>query len=154
MPHISREVFDMISTDQQAIQYSMETTYFMTDGVKSHQKGISSFVGLDNTLSFLSLRDTGSTKPPHFSRDSVAIITRNGKITITPEKYMEIVSTFKPDLFHTLCDGETNEQSGNKRNFNAVYRSKAFFQQCADRYKASASLSDSLLLGKISFFLF
>lgn len=63
-------------------------------------------------------------------------------------RYMEIIETFKPDLFHTLCDGDTNELSGNKRIFNAVNRTESFFRSCAQLYQTTSSLADSMLIGK------
>lgn len=146
---MSREIFDMLSTEKQAIQISIETTYYMTEGVKLLQKGITGFVGLDPKLSFVTLRDTSESRPSYYSRDSVAISTRNGKVPITPDKYMDIIAAFNPDLFHTLCDGDTNELSGNKRNTNAINRSETFFKQCAERYKVLTALSDSLMIGKL-----
>lgn len=148
IPHLSREVFDMVTTEQQIAQISIETTYSMTEVTKLMGKGICTFAGLDSTLSFATLRDTGTERQPFYSRDSVAITTRNGKIQINPEKYMETIEAFKPDIFYTLCDGDTNEESGNKRNNNAIQRTEAFFKECAERYKTIESLSDSMLIGK------
>lgn len=148
IPHLSREVFDMLSTEQQIAQISIETTYVMTEVTKLMQKGISAFTGLDSTLSFATLRDTGTSKQPFYSRNSVAITTRNGKVQINPQKYMETIEAFKPDMFHTLCDGDTDEESGNKRNNNAIQRTEAFFKECAESYKTMTSLSDSMLIGK------
>lgn len=137
----------MFLTEQQAIQVSIETTYSMIEGVKLLQKGITGFVGLEPTLSFATLKDSGKITSSFYSRDSVAITTRNGKKDLTPEKYMDCIAAFKPDLFHTLCDGDTNDQSGNKRIFNSVNRSETFFKACAERYKVLASLADSMLIG-------
>lgn len=149
VPHLGREVFDMLSTEKQITQISIETTYLMTETTKLMQKGISAFTGLDSTLSFVTLRDTGTLKlKPFYSRDSVAISTRNGKVQISPEKYMETIEAFKPDIFHTLCDGDTSEESGNKRNTNAIQRTESFFKECAEKYMTMTSLSDSMLIGK------
>lgn len=61
---------------------------------------------------------------------------------------MKLVEAFKPDLFHTICDGDTNESCGNKRLFNAVNRTESFFQTCASLYQTSTSLAGSMLLGE------
>lgn len=148
IPHLSREIFDMLSTEKQIMQISIETTYAMAEATKLMQKGISAFTGLDSTLNFAALKDTGTSNQLFHSRDSVAIVTRNGKVNINPQTYMEIIEAFKPDMFHTLCDGHTNEESGNKRNTNAAHRTEAFFKECAQIYKTMTSLSDSMLIGK------
>ncbi|XP_055315394.1 queuine tRNA-ribosyltransferase accessory subunit 2 [Sitodiplosis mosellana] len=149
VPHLSREVFDMITTEKQGLQVSLETTSIMEEALTFSQKGIAEFAGLDHTFSLVTLKDTGAITESFYSRNSVAILTRAGKISITPEKYMKLVETFKPDLFHTLCDGDTNESSGNKRIFNAVKRTESFFQTCASLYQTSASLAGSMLLAPI-----
>lgn len=120
----------------------------MSEATKLMDKGISTFTGLDSTLNFVTLRDTGSSKEPFYSRDSVAISTRNGRVQINPKKYMEIIDAFKPDMFHTLCDGNTNEESGNKRNTNAIQRTESFFKECAEIYKTRTSMLNSMLIGK------
>lgn len=112
------------------------------------QKGISAFAGLEHTFSFVTLKDTGAKTLSHYSQTSVSIATRSGEVAITPKKYMTLIESFKPDLFHTLCDGDTNEFSGNKRAFNSVKRTKSFFEDCAALYKASTALVDSMLIGK------
>lgn len=143
----------MISNEKQGIQVSIETTSTLLEAATQFQKGISAFVGLDHVFSFVTLKDTGVTTQSHYSRDSVPILTRAGKESITPEKFMQIIETFKPDLFHTVCDGDTNESSGNKRLYNAVNRTSFFFRQCANLYEMLTSHSDSMLIGRIFWFL-
>lgn len=151
IPHISREIFDMITNEKQGIQVSIETTSILEGAVSLYQKGISSFAGLDHTFSFVTLKDTGSKMLSHYSQTSVAIATRAGEMAITPKKYMTLIEAFKPDLFHTLCDGDTNEFSGNKRTYNSVKRTKSFFEDCMALYKSSTALVDSMLIGKMKF---
>lgn len=86
IPHLSREVFDMLTTEKQGIQVSLETTSSVEEALTVFQKGISAFAGLDHTFSFVTLKDTGATTESHYSRNSVAILTRAGKMSITPEK--------------------------------------------------------------------
>lgn len=62
---------------------------------------------------------------------------------------MKLIETFKPDLFHTLCDGDTNASSGNKRMYNAMCRTENFFNVCASLYKTSASVAESMLIGEL-----
>lgn len=139
----------MLSSEKLGIQVSIETTSALVEAVNLFQKGIAAFSGLEHTFSFVALKDTGVTTQSHYSRDSVAISSRAGIVSITPEKYMKIIETFKPDFFHTLCDGDTIHSCGNKRIFNAVNRTDTFFKECATLYQTLTSLSDSMLIGKI-----
>lgn len=138
---------DLITNEKQGIQVSIETTSSLDSVVSMFQKGISAFAGLDHTFSFVTLKDTGAKMQSHYSQTSVAITTRAGEVPITPKKYMSLVEAFKPDLFHTLCDGDTNEFSGNKRTFNSVNRTNNFFADCAKMYTSSTALADSMLIG-------
>lgn len=131
IPHLSRDIFDMLTTEKQGIQVSIETTNLLEDALNKFQKGIAAFAGLDQAFSLVTLKDTGAMTESHNSRTSVAIINRAGKAAITPEKYMNLIESFKPDLFHTLCDGYTTESCGNKRLFNAVHRTESFFHACS-----------------------
>lgn len=77
----------MLTTEKQGIQVSIETTKSVEEALKQFQKGITAFAGLDHTFSLVTLKDTGATTVSHYSRNTVAILTRAGKISITPEKY-------------------------------------------------------------------
>lgn len=139
----------MLTSEQQGIQVSVETTSALADAVKQFQKGIAAFAALDHTFSFVTLTDTGTVNiSPQHSRHSVEIATRAGKTSITPQKYIEIVESFKPDIFHALCDGDTNETSAIKRIFNAVTRTDTFFKECAELFKQSTILADTMFIGK------
>lgn len=85
VPHLSREAFDMLTTEKQGIQVSIETTSLVEEPLKKFQKGITTYAGLDHTFSLVTLKDTGATTESFYSRDSVAILTRSGKRSITPE---------------------------------------------------------------------
>lgn len=152
VPHIGREVFDMFLTEKQGVSISIETTSLMHEAIKVFQKGITAFAGLEHTMSLVTLKDTGVSSTAYYNRDSVSIATRSGKEIITPQKYMDLIEMFKPDMFHTLCDGDTSESCGNKRIYNAVNRTESFFHQCVEWYKASTSLSDSMLIGTYEVF--
>lgn len=140
----------MLTTEQQGIQVSVETTSALTEAVSQFQKGIAAFAALEHTFSFVTLKDTGlvNTSPQH-SRNAVEISTRAGKSSITPQKYIEIVESFQPDIFHALCDGDTSETSAIKRLFNAVTRTDTFFKECAALYKQSTILAEAMFIAPI-----
>lgn len=138
----------MITNEQQGIQVSIETTSALVNAVNQFQKGIASFAALDHTVSFVTLKDTGTAiTSPQYSRNSVEIVSRAGKLSVTPEKYVKILESFKPDIYHVLCDGDTNESCATKRIFNAVTRTDTFFRECATLCKQSKVLTDAMLIG-------
>lgn len=144
---MSRETFDLITNEKQGIQVSVETTSSLGEVVNLSKKGITAFSALDHTFSFVTLKDTGATTIAQYSRSSVVITSRAGKIPIAPDDYMDLIESFKPDIFHTLCDGDTQEDCGNKRMINAVNRTESFFGTCAAIYETKSSLAESMLIG-------
>jgi queuine tRNA-ribosyltransferase subunit QTRTD1 len=80
---------------------------------------------------------------------SISIWSRNGRVSVSADKYMNTVEIFKPDLYVTLCDGDTNKYSSHKRINKAVEKSKAFFERCLKRHMESNVLKNKGFLGSI-----
>lgn len=140
----------MITNETQGIQISIESTNTLFESVELFQHGIAAFAGLKHCISFVNVKDTAAVNKSHFSSEHISIITRGGKASVTPEKFLDFITVAKPDLFHTLCDGETSENCANKRIYNAVTRTENFFRKCVERYKMSPILADSMLIGKLN----
>lgn len=148
IPHISREVFDLITNEQQALEIPIENSHQMVEAVKQFKKGIASFVGFENAISFVTLKDPGASNPSFNTKSSVSILPRTGKIAVTSDLYMQYIDSYKPDIFHTLCDGDTSEDCSKKRLLNSTLRSEIFFKECVEHYQKSKHLADSMLIGK------
>ena len=72
-------------------------------------------------INFLSIQDPAYTTNPGFQQlDSISIWSRTGRVVFTADKYMELVQTYKPDLYVALCDGDTNINSSAKRVSKAI----------------------------------
>lgn len=136
----------MIS-ETQAIHYSANTTLQFLEALNSFQNGIAAFTGLENVISYVGVRDTAAACGSSFKKDAIIMEYHGHNQTVTADKYMDFVSNAKPDIFHALCDGVTDNESANKRLFNAVTRTMAAFEICARRYQASPALSETMLLG-------
>lgn len=61
-----------------------------------------------------------------------------------------MIETFKPDIYFTLSDGDTNISSPKKRISKAVDRTIQFFDLCIQRHKKSEVLKNKLLLAGIA----
>lgn len=147
IPHIVREVFDKITSEQQMIEVPVENTYNMFEAVKAHGKGISSFAGLDSALTLLTLRDTATSIRPFHRKESISIFSHTGKAFITPEVYMDYIEWYKPDLFHVMSDGETSESCVQKRINKAVENTQYFVDKCIEIYGNNSALAESCLIG-------
>lgn len=151
IPHISREVLDLLLKDNfNAIEICFSNTENMKEAVKEYKKGIASFSGLSNFLSFLTLKDPSETSPSGFhERDSVPVFTRVGKLNITSDRYMDVVEAFKPDFYHNLCDGDTKIDSAKKRVLRSFERTNGFLQKCIERHRSSENLKNSMFIGTV-----
>lgn len=43
-----------------------------------------------------------------------------------------MMELFKPDMYQTLCDGETDENSSKKRLNKCIDKSKKFLKECLE----------------------
>lgn len=63
--------------------------------------------------------------------------------------YMNVIETFKPDMYVALCDGDTNINSSKKRVSNSIQNSTKFFDNCFTKHSSSEALKSSEILGAI-----
>lgn len=142
-----------MTKDAQAYSISLDTTISMSDALKEYQKGIASFSGLgSDAITFLTIKnpsDVNRVSDRGDTKDIISVYSRTGRNTITSGRYMDLVDSHRPDIFHPLCDGETNADSTNKRVIKSAEKTKSFFIHCLERYRQSDSLkTQSLFVGK------
>lgn len=71
---------------------------------------------MKDAVTCVTLQDPGNlTQTGHHIKDRIPIWTRNGKVLIDAERYMNAIETFKPDMYYFLSDGDTNVSSPAKR---------------------------------------
>ncbi|XP_023287735.1 queuine tRNA-ribosyltransferase accessory subunit 2 isoform X2 [Orussus abietinus] len=149
IPHLTKDVLKKVTTDQHLLSISLPTTIIMSESVKQ-VNSFSEFVGLKEYSTFLSIQDPAyTTQSGGQIKNSVSIWSKSGRYTLTPDKYMDIVEAYKPDLYVALCDGDTNSTSSSKRISKAVERSKMFLEQCLQRHNSSEVLKSKSILGAV-----
>lgn len=151
-PYLSQEVFNHVTTETQAYSISLDSTIHMSEALGEYKKGIASFSGIGSDgISFLTIKDPSEVNKVADrgdTRDILSIYTRRGRTTITADQYMDLVDSFRPDILHPMCDGDTNASSSNKRMTKSAERSMSFFQSCLERYRKSETMKDqSLFVG-------
>lgn len=120
----------------------------MKNAVNFSKKNIAAYAGLaDDNLICMSVKNSAEIcTTGHHEKGSLPIFTRTGRKNITPEEYMDIVEACQPDMFHALCDGDTQEHCSNKRAIKAVERTDNFSKCCIERHKNSDRLKNSMLI--------
>lgn len=122
----------------------------MEEAVKEYKKGIASFSGLGNFLSFLTLKDPSEPSPSGYhEKDVVPVFTRAGKMNVTSDRYMDVVEAFQPDFYHNLCDGDTKIDSAKKRVLRSFERTNGFLENCIKRHRCSENLKNSMFIGTV-----
>jgi queuine tRNA-ribosyltransferase subunit QTRTD1 len=101
-------------------------------------------------LSCLTLQDPCNiTKQGHHSSLKVPIWTKNGKVYYDAKSYMDVVESFKPDMYFLLSDGDTNISSSEKRVSKSVSNTTNFYKDCLERHRKSDVLKHSFVIAPI-----
>lgn len=150
VPHLTKDVFKMVTSNPQMLSVPLSSTFSMFESVKCTNTNFANFVSMKEYINFFTIHDPACvTQSGHREAGSIPLWTRNGKRLLTPEKYMDIIEAFKPDMYVALCDGDTNRNSSQKRVSKAMQTSAAFFEKCLIRHSSSEVLKSSELLGVI-----
>ncbi|KAF3424089.1 hypothetical protein E2986_09780 [Frieseomelitta varia] len=150
VPHLTKDVFKMVTSSPQMLSVSLSSTYLMQETMKDCNINFANFVGMKEYINFLAIHDPAFTTPSGFREPKIIPLwTRCGKYAMTVDKYMDIIETFKPDMYVALCDGDTNIDSSRKRISKSVENSLTFFEQCFIKHSSSEALKSSEILGAI-----
>ncbi|CAG9824141.1 unnamed protein product [Phaedon cochleariae] len=151
IPHVTHEVFKLVSKDPQILQIPLVSMHCFRETMTYYDGTISEFIGSTNSLSCLTLHDPSNlTKQGHHIRNKVPIWTKQGKVLYDPEMYMDIVESFKPDMYCLLSDGDTNMTSAQKRISKAVENTISLSRQCLERHKKSVQLKNTFVICPIA----
>lgn len=122
----------------------------MRESLEAFQKGITPFVGFPSAPSFLVMKDPCDVTPSGFNESGVSpLFGRKGKELLSPEKYLKLVEFFKPDIYHSLPDSDTNAESAKKRLRKSLNRNVDFFNKCLELHKKSEVLNKSMFFAPI-----
>ncbi|EDW40867.1 queuine tRNA-ribosyltransferase accessory subunit 2 [Drosophila sechellia] len=158
IPWLSADVFEtQVSRKPQVLQFTLSTMEQMTEALTHWNsgggRGLSDYVGLPGHLNILLLRDPCETTPSGGNdRDILPLFTRRGKESLSAERYMEIVASFKPDMYEGLCDADTNLESAKKRVQKSVDRTEKFMHYIYEhRGKVNSTLLAPIVGGYNTF---
>ncbi|XP_063987357.1 queuine tRNA-ribosyltransferase accessory subunit 2 [Diachasmimorpha longicaudata] len=149
VPHLTKDVFKMLTKEQQMLSVTLPSTITMLDAVQQSQS-FTEFVSMQEYPTILTIQDP-TQKTPHGYQKYVttAVWSKHGQHQITPETYMNLVEAFKPDIYVALCDGDSNEETPEKKVTKVVERSKRQFDQCFQIHQSSDILKNTCLLGAV-----
>lgn len=150
VPHITHDVLQMITSESLLMHMPLTTTFTSCSSIESFGRGISDFVGLKEYPSYITPQDPAVKTPSGYNvTNKVAVWTKNGKRIIDSSRYMAMIESMKPNIYLSLCDGDTDSSSSKKRVNKCTSRSMSLFQECYRLHKASEVLKDSVLLAPL-----
>lgn len=133
-PGLSREVLELsgfnLSNDF-GILLPVTNVEQMETPLTTFKNGIAEFVGLKECLTMMTLKNSSEFSiTGHHEKGSVPIFKKSGKLNITPERYMNIMSVSSPDFYTSLADADVWNSCPNKRLIKALDRSESMFEEC------------------------
>lgn len=150
VPHITHEVLQMITKENLLLQMPLTTLMSAYSSIESFGKGLSEFVGLKEYPCYVTPQDPATETPTGYNvSNKVAVWTRNGKRTVDPVKYMNMIEEMRPDMYLALCDGDTDSGSSKKRITKSVQRTLTLFRECYRHHQESKVLINAALLAPI-----
>ncbi|XP_044732033.1 queuine tRNA-ribosyltransferase accessory subunit 2 [Chrysoperla carnea] len=151
IPHITHEVLQLITKECQTIQIPLVSTVQFVQPIGAWDRPLADFIGLTEYVTCVTVQDPGDFTPSgKHKQDSVPIWTRSGKVDISPNKYMDMIEKFKPDMYYALSDGDTNVSSPKKRTQKSVDRTLQFFEKCSQRHIKSDILKKKMFIAAIA----
>nr|CAI5828679.1 unnamed protein product [Callosobruchus analis] len=151
IPHITHEVFKLVSNEPQILQIPLVSMQNFKDTMTYYNGTISEFIGSKNSLTCLTLHDPSNlTKQGHHMKDKIPIWTKRGKVLYDADMYMDVVESFKPNMYYLLSDGDTNKTSSQKRISKAVEQTVIFNRQCLERHRNSEVLKKMFVMAPIA----
>ena len=155
------------------IGVSLALTYIeqMEKPVGLTKNTISEFVGLKEFLTFVTMKNSSELSPSgSHEKGLIPIFLKSGKINISPERFVNMMEAFQPDIYTSLADGEfkhfifqikcsqtlfliilgdTFEGCPKKRVSKSAERTEEMFMACIERIKTSSTLKKSFFVATI-----
>ncbi|KAK3919853.1 Queuine tRNA-ribosyltransferase accessory subunit 2 [Frankliniella fusca] len=150
VPHITHEVLQLLTKENLLMHMPLPNIMTVFPSIGASGQSVSEFVGLKEYPSYVTPQDPGIETPSGYNKgDQIAAWTKNGKRTVDPLKYMNMVEKLKPDIYLALCDGDTDSDSSKKRVLKSMTRTSKLFRECYNHHKASAALQSVAILAPI-----
>lgn len=151
IPHVTHEVFKLVSKEPQILQIPLVSMHNFQETLEYYNGSISEFIGSKDSLTCITLQDPSYlTKQGHHVKEKIPVWTKYGKVLYDSERYMNLIESFKPDMYYLLSDGDTNKTSAPKRISKAVENTINFNKQCLERHRKSDILKEAFVMAPIA----
>jgi len=127
VPHLTQETLQYLETGNNTLLIPFQYHAKQTKILQAYKKGLSSFMGMKDSLSVLTVQDPGEqTKSGYNEKNTISVWCGSNREIISVRCYMEFVEAAKPDIAVALCDGDTQQNSSQKRINKAAKKTLDF----------------------------
>ena len=88
-------------------------------------------------------------KSGYHNTNAVSVWFRDNRVLVSPLEYIKGISAIKPDVFVSLCDGDTDSFASNKRISKAVSKTIDFLDTCIGQRDLTDSLMKTGIIGAV-----
>jgi len=154
VPHLTRETLGHIwPVAPPAVNVPYQWHVKQADVLAQFGGGVGKFLGLGESSVWVSVQDPGERTPSGYhTNNAVSVWTGGGgknKEVIDAKKYMQGIQALRPDVFVSLCDGDTPADCSNKRLSKSVSKTVDFLDKCLDYKSEMRDLADTGIIGVI-----
>ncbi|XP_003748497.1 queuine tRNA-ribosyltransferase accessory subunit 2 [Galendromus occidentalis] len=132
VPHLTLDNLQRVVDVPWPIVIPLQSVYDMLKSVKTFRKPLGEFCGLPARNPVIIPLHEALREVPTGNNDSagVAIWKPAGRVRLSSENLVELISVFKPSAYQALTDGDTPQNCSNKRLNHSVTRSVDYLEEC------------------------
>lgn len=149
IPHIEwQQASKYVNDDEAILLVPTVSSLRLADSIDKIGSSLSSFARVPSErFIFVTIYDY-LKGIPHGFNDSrgIASITSGGKVHITPDDHIKMISSFKPNFAQSLCDSDALIDASKKRISHTVNRSDQYLDRLIQLANTELPASDSQAL--------
>jgi len=150
VPHLTRETIGFMSDPFPPINLPFQYHVKQTEVLKLFGKGIGNFVGLGESSSWVTVQDPSEKTPSGYHGNiNVSVWQACNRTVVDPKSFMQGIKAMNPDVFVSLCDGDTPPDCSNKRVSKSVSKSLEFLDECLEMKAEMVELTDTAIVGAV-----
>ena len=88
-------------------------------------------------------------KSGYHNTNAVSVWFRDNRVLVSPLEYVKGITAIQPDVFVSLCDGDTEMGASNKRISKAVSKTVDFLDTCIGQRDLTDSLMKTGVIGAV-----
>ncbi|XP_010888340.2 queuine tRNA-ribosyltransferase accessory subunit 2 isoform X1 [Esox lucius] len=151
VPHLTQDTLHTLKNLPSVTQLTLDTLAEHQEVLEEFKEGAGKFAGLHDTVLYCSLHDPATSSPTgHITNKTVSVWGSGGRIALSVAKFMALQKAVRPDLYHSMADGET--WPGNvsrKRVRKSVDRTLAHLDECLLLHHRTQELAGVEVLGVV-----